>query len=366
MKKNAVTSLMKLHRFADITAELAGALAVLMAQIECYAGIARWQIMQQKERIRIMKYKLEKVSSEEQAYLYAPAENDVHSKTRIGHLRGDFGLDGDEFWHTWFPFNEEMNVPKFKIDLGEVVEWLRSDTEYPLLKDRKSMDAVCRRYPENRMENQWHADWYCFKIITEKYMYFIRCFTGRGDYNFYVYCYIREEAEELIRYHVGQVFDKKLDGDGAIFEMSEDMGHIYIGFTDITEEEISVINSGKLDIGLSVIEGVIFITASFDDRLVMDVPFYAGLYPVFHIKDPAPYGYTVPIVAVDNRTNVIKALRVVGFDPAFSAMLYSLAKEQWDGKPIDYKKHLPSILIRYSTEEIVNAAIMKNKVEVRL
>ena len=96
-----------------------------------------------------MKYKLENVSSEEQSYLYAPAENDVHSKTRIGHLRGDFGRDGDEFWHTWFPFNEEMNVPKFKIDLGAVVDWLRSDTEYPLLKDRKSMDAVCRRYNTN-------------------------------------------------------------------------------------------------------------------------------------------------------------------------------------------------------------------------
>lgn len=313
-----------------------------------------------------MKYKLEKVSSEEQSYLYAPAENDVHSKTRIGHLRGDFGLDGDEFWHTWFSFNEEMNVPKFKIDLGEVVEWLRSDTEYPLLKDRKSMDTVCRRYSENRMENQWHAEWYGFKIITEKYMYYIRCFTGGGDYNFYIYCYIWEDAEKLSSYHVGQVFDKKLDGDGAIFEMSEDMGHIYIGFTDITEEDISVINNGKLDIGLSVIEGVIFITASFDDRLVMDMPFYAGLYPVFHIKDPAPYGYTVPIVAMDNRTNVIKALRVVGFDPAFSAKLYSLAREQWENKLTDYDERLSSILIRYSTEEIVKAAIMKNKVEVRL
>ena len=57
-----------------------------------------------------MKYKLENVSSEEQSYLYAPAENDVHSETRIGYLRGDFGRDGDEFWHTWFPCYEELNV----------------------------------------------------------------------------------------------------------------------------------------------------------------------------------------------------------------------------------------------------------------
>ena len=310
-----------------------------------------------------MKYKLENVSSEEQSYLYAPVENDIHSETRIGHLRGDFGRDGDEFWHTWFPFNEEMNVPKFKIDLGAVVDWLRSDTEYPLLKDRKSMDAVCRRYPENRMENQWHADWYCFKIMTEKYMYFIRCFTGRGDYNFYVYCYIREEAEKIVSYHVGQVFDKKIGGDGGRFELIGRMGHINIGFMDMTEEEISVINSGKLDIYLSLIENIAFITAVFDNRLILDMPFHAGLYPDFNIENPMNHGYLVPIIAVDNRDNVIKAIRVAGLDPDFSAKLYSIALSQCKCKPVEYDYQLQRIYQRYTQEGIIRRAIRRNKVE---
>ena len=310
-----------------------------------------------------MKYKLEKVSSEEQSYLYAPAENDTHSETRIGHLRGDFGRDGDEFWHTWFPFNEEMNVPKFKNDLGEVVEWLRGDSEFPLLKDRKSMAAVCSRYPENHMENQWHAEWYCFKIITEKYMYFIRCFTGRGDYNFYIYCYIREEAEEFVSYHVGQVFDKKIGGDGGRFELIGRMGHINIGFMDMTEEEISVINSGKLDIFLSLIENIAFITAVFDNRLILDMPFHAGLYPEFNIENPMNHGYFVPIIAVDNRDNVIKAIRVAGLDPDFSAKLYSIALSQCKCKPVEYDHQLQRIYQRYTQEGIIRRAIRRNKVE---
>ena len=230
-----------------------------------------------------------------------------------------------------------------------------------MLKTKR--DYVCSRYPENHMENQWHAEWYCFKIITEKYLYFIRCFTGKGDYNFYVYCYIREEAEKFVSYHVGQVFDKKIGGDGGRFELIGRMGHINIGFMDMTEEEISVINSGKLDIYLSLIENIAFITAVFDNRLILDMPFHAGLYPDFNIENPMNHGYLVPIIAVDNRDNVIKAIRVAGLDPDFSAKLYSIALSQCKCKPMEYDYQLQRIYQRYTQEGIIRRAIRRNKVE---
>lgn len=320
-----------------------------------------------------MKYKLENVSSEEQSYLYTPAENDPHSKSRIGYLRGDFGHDGDEFWHTWFPCQEELNVSEFKVDLDAVINWLRSNGDNALLKDRITMDAICKLYPENHMENQWHAEWYCFKIVTEKYTYYLRCFTGVGDYNFYLFCYLRptekdvgpaENAEkEFVSYHVGQVFDKKIGGDGGRFELIGRMGHINIGFMDMTEEEISVINSGKLDIYLSLIENIAFITAVFDNRLILDMPFHAGLYPEFNIENPMNHGYFVPIIAVDNRDNVIKAIRVVGLDPDFSAKLYSIALSQCKCKPVEYDHQLQRIYQRYTQEGIIRRAIRRNKVE---
>ena len=241
MKKNAAKGLMKHRRSADITAEPAGVLAVLMVQIECYAGIARWRIMQHKERINHMKYKLENVSSEEH-------------------------------------------------------------------------DAQ----------------------LIEK---------------------------EFVSYHVGQVFDKKIGGDGGRFELIGRMGHINIGFTDMTEEEISVINSGKLDIFLSLIDNIAFITAVFDNRLILDMPFHAGLYPEFNIENPMNHGYFVPIIAVDNRDNVIKAIRVAGLDPDFSAKLYSIALSQCKCKPVDYDDQLQRIYQRYTQEGIIRRAIRRNKVE---
>lgn len=169
--------------------------------------------------------------------------------------------------------------------------------------------------------------------------------------------------KEFVCYCVGDKYDKVMLGDGAIFELSGDKGYINIGFTDMTDEEIAAIESGKLDIHLSVIEGLVFVTANFDDKLIFDMPFNAGLYPEFNIENPAPYGYMVPIIAVDNRDNVVKALRVAGFDPAFSAKFYSLAKRQWEDKMSNFDERLQSVYERYSTKDILRYAIMQNKVE---
>lgn len=322
-----------------------------------------------------MKYQLLCVPENEQSYLYVPADSDPHAKMRIGHLRGDFGCDGDEFWHTWFPCHEELNTQEFKQELGNVVDDLRENTEHPLLKDRRSMASVCGRFPDNCMLNQWHSEWYCFKIVTERYMYYIRCFTGREDYNFYIYCYVNDnptdqqqdsgktKERDYICYHVGQVYDRKMDKDGAVFDLIGKMGYINIGFTDMTDEETAVLERGKLEIYLSVIHGLVFITVTFDNKLIMDMPFHAGLYNGFNIEDPKGHGYLVPIIAVDNRDNVIKVLRVTSLDPTFSAVLYALALEQSNGRPLNYDEHLQMIYDRYSQTDIIRKAILKNNGE---
>lgn len=43
---------------------------------------------------------------------------------------------------------------------------------------------------------------------------------------------------DYIRYSVGDRFDKNLGGDGAIFEIHDDMFNIVIGMSDFTDEEI--------------------------------------------------------------------------------------------------------------------------------
>lgn len=101
---------------------------------------------------------------------------------------------------------------------------------------------------------------------------------------------------------------------------------------------------------------------SFGDQLILDMPFNAGLYPEFNIEDPAPNGYTVPIIAVDNKDNIIRALRVVGFDPEFSSKLYSFAKKQWKERIENFDERLQSVYDRYNPKDIIKFAIMKNNV----
>ena len=55
----------------------------------------------------------------------------------IGHVRMDFGKRGTEFWHTWHPRGrEELNSPKFKAELQQVVD-KRSEEHTSELQSRE-------------------------------------------------------------------------------------------------------------------------------------------------------------------------------------------------------------------------------------
>lgn len=165
---------------------------------------------------------------------------------------------------------------------------------------------------------------------------------------------------EMKCYVVGEKYDKVMESDGAIFELYEENGFISITMTNLSDEEIAALNGGTLDIYLSVIEGIVFIVAEFKDMFIFDMPFNYGLYKDFKLKNPAPYGFTVPIVAVEGNDNVIKAMRVVGLDADFSRKLYTFAEKQWRNKMENYDEKLKSVYERYSAKDIIKYAIAKN------
>lgn len=165
---------------------------------------------------------------------------------------------------------------------------------------------------------------------------------------------------EMKCYVVGEKYDKVMETDGAIFELYEENGFISITMTNLSDKEITALNEGALDIYLSVIEGIVFVVADFKDMFIFDMPFNYGLYKEFKLKDPAPYGFTVPIVAVEGSDNVIKAMRVVGLDADFSRKLYTFAEKQWQNKMENYDEKLKSVYERYSAQDIIKYAIAKN------
>ena len=84
------------------------------------------------------KYVLRPASPTEAGFFYAQTPEEDEKQGAIGHVRIDFGYEGKEFWHTWWPRGpEELNTPEFKAELGQVVGELRQS----VLKDLSSIDT---------------------------------------------------------------------------------------------------------------------------------------------------------------------------------------------------------------------------------
>ena len=139
-----------------------------------------------------MSLEIRPFTPEEAALFYSDDEKDKELGG-IGHLRGDFGSNGKEFWHSWFGQQDALNTPEFKADLAAVITGLR--TQGPL-KDLRSMAYYCCGHREAKIPGALHPETYGFCVNTDQYRYYIRCFPLQGDYKFYVYCY-RKENERL-------------------------------------------------------------------------------------------------------------------------------------------------------------------------
>ncbi|MEK3866907.1 hypothetical protein MHH60_25905 [Paenibacillus sp. FSL H7-0716] len=134
--------------------------------------------------------KLKIATSEDEVYFYsASIEKDTENGC-IGHVRGDFGKDGEAFWATWFEHISSLKTPDFREELGAVIQSL---TEQGVLQNRSCMHDFCIKHSEARLPGARHSDVYGFCLQTEKYRYYLRCFPRAGDYNFYLYCYARPE-----------------------------------------------------------------------------------------------------------------------------------------------------------------------------
>lgn len=110
----------------------------------------------------------------------------------IGHVRIDFGRDGDEFWHTWWPRGpEELNTPEFKEELGKVV----NDLRLGVLKDLPSMRRYCWGRESGAITGGSCCQNYGFVLETDRYLYRLRCNPVRGDYQAYLTCFDLRQQE---------------------------------------------------------------------------------------------------------------------------------------------------------------------------
>ena len=106
----------------------------------------------------------------------------------IGHLRGDFGSGGTEFWTNWFPHvAAHRSDEAFRDEFSSLCNTLRRN----LLKNRVFMQKYLREHDSLMLESGIFMS-RGYMVVTEHFEYYIRCQPQPGDYNFYVYAYVRE------------------------------------------------------------------------------------------------------------------------------------------------------------------------------
>lgn len=105
----------------------------------------------------------------------------------VGHIRGDFGKSGDEYWASYWE-HEGINVAGegCKEELTALVKALRKN----LLKSRKAMRKYIQPHPPLILEAGAIMS-FGYQVTTEKYDYYIRCAPSPGVYDFYIYMYVR-------------------------------------------------------------------------------------------------------------------------------------------------------------------------------
>ena len=164
----------------------------------------------------------------------------------IGHLRGDMGHEGNGFYTTWFDHQEDLKTQDFKTELDTVVNAMRFDPACGgVLSSRGKLAAYCYAHPDSRIGRD--SCEYGFRADTEDYAYMLRLNPNRGEYNFYIYCYVRgqldqhmAEAKRGIRFVTSGYRDlfRLADGDQIrIFKPDgkwEDHTCRYIGETHMT------------------------------------------------------------------------------------------------------------------------------------
>lgn len=130
------------------------------------------------------------VTQEEWKYTYNQSLQLQGQTGNIGHLRGDFGGTGMEFYTTWHDHRKQWKTEAFRKGLDEVVNALRTE-EYGLLTDRKGMRAYAALFPESAFPGSYCTE-YGFRVGKGEHSFLFRCNPEKGSYNFYCYCYVRE------------------------------------------------------------------------------------------------------------------------------------------------------------------------------
>ena len=113
-------------------------------------------------------------------------------KLKIGHIRADY--DGSKWWNTIWPNSQQLVTPERAIEIDKMYNALISNDCFPTLKE---LNAFCHSHTE-ALENKEFDDVYNFYYEGERCMFRVRLITRKGDYNLYLYAYVKPQGGNKI------------------------------------------------------------------------------------------------------------------------------------------------------------------------
>lgn len=141
-----------------------------------------------------MEISIRPMTQAERTYSYTWGRYVMAQSGCIGHLRGDMDIDGLGFYTSWDDHNPDLKTDEFKTELNAVVNALRFDSAYNgILNNLDKLARYCRAHPGSIMCEGGYE--YGFRADTDRYAYMLRLNPNRGEYNLYIYCYVREQLD---------------------------------------------------------------------------------------------------------------------------------------------------------------------------
>ena len=108
-----------------------------------------------------------------------------NSSKKIGYVRAY--IDSyNRYWSTYFPVNEQLKTPEIRKEFNKKARMIFNSKVF---KSFDNLCLFCSEYPSAADPD--FENGYTFVIESQECGYLVRFLCRRGDYNCYLYCFLK-------------------------------------------------------------------------------------------------------------------------------------------------------------------------------
>lgn len=149
--------------------------------------------------------------------------------------------------------------------------------------------------------------------------------------------------------------------EGVTLDLSESGYTLIYRFNHPTAAEKRNLKSGAYQFKAVMLDGVLFFLSRFGNQPWCDAPFHRGLAQARSAEKPEEgNGNSLLVLLVDASTGILQTIRLIGLSHKFSMQLIELIEKHPEQAPVNWQQTLASIFARYTTEQMVEMAVIEN------